>query len=436
MEPHPIIEEFVHDYLRLQDFFTKAAELCREQCHARLAQEGIRHIATSRSKRRDRLREKLYQRHEEKPERYQTKQEIIDDIIDLAGVRIALYFPADRKRATELLQDAFDVSDERSFPKAGQPRRGDDMHDYRFPGYSATHLLVSMKPTGAQEIERYASARIEIQIASVFMHAWSEVEHDLVYKPFSGQLSQNEYALLDQVNGLAYTAEVALEHLQRAVTSRITDGRRRFANHYELAAAIYGAVSATSEPKMGPADTLLRYLRELDLDVPPKLEQFLPKLSGSDTRALVDQLVDLIVASDPNSAMPRREVWTRLRAETAGADATGEDRARPPHNVERQFRKHWKTLNAALNRVAVAAAPSRLTAPRRTDVATINQFVPLDRTTVARLLEADQIYTRLLTDTWNGSDAELIDLSEQIERVIEALYCHFPNAAGDGAEIE
>ena len=36
--------------------------------------------------------------------------------------------------------------------------------------------------------QKYAAARIEIQVASVLMHAWSEVEHDLVYKPLSGCL--------------------------------------------------------------------------------------------------------------------------------------------------------------------------------------------------------------------------------------------------------
>ena len=40
--------------------------------------------------------------------------------------------------------------------------------------------------------QKYATARIEIQVASVLMHAWSEVEHDLVYKPLSGTLSEEE----------------------------------------------------------------------------------------------------------------------------------------------------------------------------------------------------------------------------------------------------
>lgn len=439
MEPHSIIDEFVRDYIRGQDFYTKAAELCRELCRDLLVQNGIRHIATSRSKRRDRLREKLYQRSEEKPDRYKTKQDILDDLIDLAGVRIALYFPGERRRASELLREALDVEDERSFPKVGQPRRGDGIHDYRFRGYSATHLLVRLKSVRDQDIDRYRDARIEIQIASVFMHAWSEVEHDLVYKPFSGELSQNEYALLDQVNGLAYTGEVALEHLQRATTSRVNEGSRLFTNQYELAAFICDGVSTTvADPKMGRADTLLRYLRELQMDGPPKIEPFLKQLSVSDARPLVDQLVDLITAADPDSSESRRNGWARLCAEARGPDLFETDRGPRPesHNLERRFRKHWKTLSAVLHRIATASTPSGQTAPRRTDLSMIRQLVRLEQASLAKLTEADQIYTRLLTDAWSGPDAELAELSDLLERVIASLYEQFPYPAAVEARSE
>ena len=46
--------------------------------------------------------------------------------------------------------------------------------------------------------KKYTTARIEIQVASVLMHAWSEVEHDLVYKPLQGTLSDEELAILDR----------------------------------------------------------------------------------------------------------------------------------------------------------------------------------------------------------------------------------------------
>lgn len=53
------------------------------------------------------------------------------------------------------------------------------------------------------------------------MHAWSEVEHDLVYKPLNGTLSEEELAILDELNGLVLAGEIALERLQIAGTARI-----------------------------------------------------------------------------------------------------------------------------------------------------------------------------------------------------------------------
>ena len=53
------------------------------------------------------------------------------------------------------------------------------------------------------------------------MHAWSEVEHDLAYKPFSGELSEDEHAILDEINGLVLAGEIALERLQKAVKRRV-----------------------------------------------------------------------------------------------------------------------------------------------------------------------------------------------------------------------
>ncbi len=49
------------------------------------------------------------------------------------------------------------------------------------------------------------------------MHSWAEVEHDLVYKPINGKLSDEEYAILDEINGLVLSGEIALERLQKAM---------------------------------------------------------------------------------------------------------------------------------------------------------------------------------------------------------------------------
>ena len=80
---------------------------------------------------------------------------------------------------------------------------------------------------------------VEVQVGSVLMHAWAEVEHDLIYKPESGEISEDEDAILDEINGLVITGEVALERLQRAVERRLAEKDVKFDNQYDLAAYLH-----------------------------------------------------------------------------------------------------------------------------------------------------------------------------------------------------
>src|SRR5450755_3760331 len=41
--------------------------------------------------------------------------------------------------------------------------------------------------------------------------------HFQAYKPARGKLSEDEYAILDEINGLVLAGEIALERLQRAM---------------------------------------------------------------------------------------------------------------------------------------------------------------------------------------------------------------------------
>lgn len=91
----------------------------------------------------------------------------------------------------------------------------------------------------SHEDARYAQAKIEIQVASVLMHAWAEVEHDLLYKPLGGEPLLGEHAILDEINGIVMAGEIALERLQNAMKLRFSLEQQRFTNHFELAACIY-----------------------------------------------------------------------------------------------------------------------------------------------------------------------------------------------------
>ncbi len=89
-----IVHEFVAAYTREVDYYQATSRLCGQQCEALLAVRGVRAIVTYRAKKPQKLLAQLLQRDAE--ENYLTQQHVRDGIADLAGVRIALYFPGDR----------------------------------------------------------------------------------------------------------------------------------------------------------------------------------------------------------------------------------------------------------------------------------------------------------------------------------------------------
>jgi len=296
----PIIEGFLAAYRREFDYYQEASRLCAQLCDQELRGNGKRVIVTHRAKSLDRLAEKLRRRQGEEHKEYKTPQNIYDDIIDLSGVRIALYFPGDAQDVDKIVRNTFrPLRDPKMFPD-GRPGR----YPKQFDGYHATHYLVALKPERlGSDQQRYLEARIEIQVASVLMHAWAEVEHDFVYKPLSGDLSAGELAILDELNGLVLTGEIALRRLQVAFDQRVNQANQEFSNHYELAAFLHRELQLAQldapDPDMGRIDLLFQLLRHYQKNRPGPIK---PLLSAVRTdpehgRPIAEQLIDLFIGN-------------------------------------------------------------------------------------------------------------------------------------------
>jgi len=100
-----------------------------------------------------------------------------------------------------------------------------------------------------QRNERYRKEwanRVEIQITTVVMHAWSEVEHDLIYKnPLDLSHDSNIDRILDATNGLSITSEVLLRQLQQTMTAMEEKEDQRLDTDSEFESALmelYGEV--------------------------------------------------------------------------------------------------------------------------------------------------------------------------------------------------
>jgi ppGpp synthetase/RelA/SpoT-type nucleotidyltranferase len=295
-----IIDDFMARYVKEYDFYDKASQIVARTLDQDLQEAGVRCIITSRAKSPIRLEAKCRQRNAKNA--YSSVDQIYDDIVDLAGARVALYFPLQRTLVGNRIESLFHVLRTKTFPE--EPR--EQNRDPRFVGYVATHYHVRLHEDDLAEIDkRFATARVEIQIASVLMHGWAEVDHDLVYKPQSEALSVEEYAILNQLNGLVTTGEAMLESLQRLGEERIADRKRRFSNHYDLAAYLLSQPNIASESPtisasgLGRVDLLFEFLAELDMATPEQLEPYLEALHGNlESRPLAQQVVDALTAED------------------------------------------------------------------------------------------------------------------------------------------
>lgn len=317
-----LLDRFIAQYAKEFDFYEQAARIAASKLETELQSEGVRCIVTSRAKSIVRLDEKVRQRHAKKA--YNSIESIYDDIIDLAGVRIALYFPAEREQVGNIIERFFLEFDERrEFPGANPPPKAK-----KFSGYSAIHYRVRLRPSPSNDPEgRYSSANIEVQVASVLMHAWSEVEHDLVYKPYEGQLSDEEYALLDQLNGLVLAGEIALERLQKAGETRVAPAERSFANHYELAAHLLSQTSVMADRPvttagLGRVDLLFELLTRLGLATPGSLAPYLQSLhADTERRPLSEQIIDELLTEDPSRYQTYQSVRLDVESSRRGSQS-------------------------------------------------------------------------------------------------------------------
>ncbi len=100
----------------------------------------------------------------------------LEDIKDLAGVRIITSLPDDVKLVGDCIREEF-VIDE--YTDLSQTL----LQEERF-GYQSQHYLVklSSERTALPEYKQHRDLIAEVQVRTILQHAWAEIEHDIQYK--------------------------------------------------------------------------------------------------------------------------------------------------------------------------------------------------------------------------------------------------------------
>ncbi len=287
MKGSKLIDDFIKQYNIEFDFYQKLSSIVANKIEHQLLLRGIKAIVTHRAKKPESLKEKLINRNEE--EQYTSIDAIRSDIVDLSGVRIALYFPSERNVIDEIVADLFIVDKTKEFPdKAHKPK-----YEKRFSGYWATHYRVRLKDEDS--VKRYSGITTEIQVASVLMHAWSEVEHDLVYKPYAGKLSKEEVSILDEINGLVMSGEIALERLHSAMAER-TKKQNSINNIYDLTNLLLNYWGNESKIKIGNTSILNNYLYSINKVNTKSFYKYIKNVDTGLDEPIADQILNMLLS--------------------------------------------------------------------------------------------------------------------------------------------
>lgn len=132
-----------------------------------LDQRGFKYQISRRLKTVESIREKIGKRS-----RGGKVYGRLADVEDVAGIRVVFLLERDKRRflaalSSELTRDKLELE-----------------HHRKASGYRATHVLAQLgrKRLALHEYRRFAGLKCEIQLTSALYHAWSEIEHDILYK--------------------------------------------------------------------------------------------------------------------------------------------------------------------------------------------------------------------------------------------------------------
>lgn len=127
----------------------------------------------------------------------------LEDIEDLAGVRVVTYLESHKDQIANLIYREFH----------GAIIESEDKYDPQ--GYRGAHFIIQLDKEREKlpEYRRYKGLKCEIQITSILYHAWSEIEHGVIYKPEDNRKKLESFGL-DEIEHSFQ--KIMAKHLEQA----------------------------------------------------------------------------------------------------------------------------------------------------------------------------------------------------------------------------
>ncbi len=187
------LEEYRHQIGLYHEFSITIREILSKAIN--LSGAKIHHISC-RAKDHESLKNKV-----QKEKYCESDQNKIEDFItDLAGCRIVFYHDSDinRFRNLGIIEANFDIDRKRSVERLPKRGEGSKAEDY----YKGVHYIVRLKEnrTNLIEYSKFKNLWCEIQIHSALNNIFSQISHDITYKPNIGdKIGQDRLKSIDRM---------------------------------------------------------------------------------------------------------------------------------------------------------------------------------------------------------------------------------------------
>jgi ppGpp synthetase/RelA/SpoT-type nucleotidyltranferase len=161
------IQEYTSWYKTNQEIYEKLAKEVRRILDGVLKQRGIKvQDIEAREKDTEKFQQKL---------RNGVTYSDPKKMQDLAGIRIICFVKSDVKKVCDAIEKNFEV-----ISMKGNEEKRNDISGYSDIQYVCK--LTKARIASSEELKPYENKSFEIQVRTILQHAWSEIEHDDIYK--------------------------------------------------------------------------------------------------------------------------------------------------------------------------------------------------------------------------------------------------------------
>jgi ppGpp synthetase/RelA/SpoT-type nucleotidyltranferase len=197
------MDDVIKEYERRYNTFLKDVAANLEK-HVKGVVSGLPHVdrVGARAKAPDRFAEKITRKDEKGNLKYQKP---LTELQDLIGARVIVFYLDDVDVIAKQVNRHFHPIEQKTM-----------VPDYQWAfGYFGKHFILALpRDVIPKEIDSgQAPGFFELQVKTLFQHAWSEANHDIVYKPKT-QLTEDHIRRSAYAAAQAWGADRIIEELR------------------------------------------------------------------------------------------------------------------------------------------------------------------------------------------------------------------------------